>query len=188
MNCEWWLLPVTIHDSRITELKMLTTTQSTVTYLGNGATTLFAYNFEVPAQSQMVVTLTNNNVSPPVTSVLSTTQYSVSGIGNATGGTVTYPVSGSPLASGWTITIQRVVTYQQSTSLANQGAFYPQVVEAALDYLTMQTQQLAAQIAALGLSPLLPSIVLVGSGGKTYQLVVAYDSDGNALLDLEEIT
>ncbi len=125
---------------------MLTTEQSYATYLGNGATTQFPYNFLVQAASQLVVSITNNNVSPAVTTVLSTTQYSVTGIGNQTGGTVTYPVSGTPLPAGWSITIQRVVPYQQNTSLTNQGAFYPQVVEAALDYLTMETQQLADQI------------------------------------------
>ncbi|MGA2937290.1 MAG: hypothetical protein ABSF52_09360 [Syntrophobacteraceae bacterium] len=169
---------------------MLTTTQSTVTYLGNGATTQFAYNFLVPAQSQMVVTLTNNNVSPAVVTTLSTSQYSVSGIGNATGGIVTYTVSGSPLASGWSITIQRVVPYQQNTSLTNQGAFYPQVVEAALDYLTMQCQQLAAQIAGLSSTETTETMVQAGStvlldtsNGHTYQLVCT-----NGILGLEEIS
>ena len=168
---------------------MLTTTQSTVTYLGNGAATQFAYNFLVQAQSQMVVTLTNNNVSPAVSYTLSTSQYSVSGIGNGTGGTVTYPVllAGAPLPAGWTITIERIVPYQQNTSLTNQGAFYPQVVEAALDYLTMQTQQLAAQIAGLSSIPTVVqegSIVLLDTtNGHTYQLICT-----NGILGLEEIS
>ncbi|MGA2401440.1 MAG: hypothetical protein ABSG91_07010 [Syntrophobacteraceae bacterium] len=125
---------------------MLTSTQSYVTYLGNGLTTVFPYSFPVQQAGQMVVSITNSTVSPPVTTVLSTSQYSVSGIGGASGGNVTYPVSGSPLPAGWSITIQRIVPYQQNTSLANQGAFYPAVVEAALDNLTMQVQQIAAAI------------------------------------------
>ncbi|MGA3113504.1 MAG: hypothetical protein ABSF90_03620 [Syntrophobacteraceae bacterium] len=131
---------------------MLTTTQSYVTYQGNGATTSFPFNFIVQAASQLVVSITNNNVSPAATTVLSTSQYNVTGIGNGNefsggsgpGGTVTYPASGSPLPSGWSITIQRVVPYTQGTSLTNQGGFYPSVVEAALDYLTMLIQQLQA--------------------------------------------
>ena len=43
------------------------------------------------------------------------------------------------------MTLQRIVPYQQGTQLENQGA-YPGVVEAALDNLTMQTQQLSAKI------------------------------------------
>jgi hypothetical protein len=141
---------------------MLTTTQSYVTYQGNGATTSFPYNFYVAAAGYLVVSITNNNVNPAVTTILSSSQYSVSGIGNGAvgsgtqpGGTVTYPVSGNPLGTGWTITIQRIVPFQQGTSLTNQGAFYPNVVEAALDYLTMLTQQL--QAGTSGTSPVLPA-------------------------------
>ncbi len=133
---------------------MLTSTQSYVTYQGNGAITIFPYSFAVAKAAYLQVEITNNNVSPPVSVVLLSSQYSATGIGNGIlgapnptpGGTVTYPLSGSPLANGWSITIRRVVPYQQNTSLENQGGFYPEVVEAALDYLTMQTQQLALSV------------------------------------------
>ncbi len=132
---------------------MLTTTQSYVTYQGNGSTTSFPYSFPVAEASFLQVSITNNNVSPVVTTVLSSSQYCATGIGNGTagaaeptpGGVVTYPTSGSGLATGWTITIQRIVPYTQPTSLANQGGLWPAVVEAALDGVTMQTQQLAVQ-------------------------------------------
>jgi hypothetical protein len=134
---------------------MLTTYQSFATYRGNGVTTQFPYGFIIQSASQLVVTITNNNVSPPATTVLAPSQYSVTGIGSGAefsggsgpGGNVSYPVSGNPLPAGYTITIQRVVPYLQPTSLTNQGAFYPQVVEAALDLLTMMCQQLSAQTA-----------------------------------------
>ena len=164
---------------------MLATTQSYATYQGNGATTRFPYNFLVQAASQLVVSITNNNVSPAVTTVLSTTQYNVTGIGNATGGTVTYPVSGTPLPAGWSITIQRIVPYQQNTSLTNQGAFYPAVVEAALDYLTMQTQQVAAAVSA-GLAIGFSSNQLLledQQNDETYEVI---SSDGD--LGLQPIT
>jgi hypothetical protein len=129
---------------------MLTTNQSFVTYQGNGATTVFPYTFIIPSAASAVVSITNTATG--VTTILSTSQYTITGIGSGSefsggsgpGGNVTYPVTGSPLPAGYTITIQRVVPYQQSTSLTNQGAFYPNVVEACLDILTMQTQQLAA--------------------------------------------
>jgi len=131
---------------------VLTTNESYVTYQGNGATTSFPFSFIIPDSQSLVVSITNNTVSPPQTTVLASSQYSVTGLGSSneftsgagTGGTVTYPNSGSSLPAGWSITIQRIVSYTQETSLTNQGAMYPQVIEAALDYLTMQTQQLAA--------------------------------------------
>ena len=144
---------------------MLTTNQSYVTYQGNGVTTQFPYNFIVQNAGQMVVSITNNTVNLPATTVLGVSQYSATGIGVSgefsgggnTGGIVTYPTAGSPLPAGWSITIQRVVPYTQNTSLTNQGAFYPQVVEQCLDALTMQTQQLAAQMVG--------SVPASGSGG-----------------------
>jgi len=81
--------------------------------------------------------------SPAVVTSLSTTQYGVTGIGSPTGGAVTYPLAGAPLASGVAINLRRVVPYVQSTSIVNQGGFYPDVIEAALDYATMEAQQLA---------------------------------------------
>src|SRR5258708_36616134 len=48
------------------------------------------------------------------------------------GGTITYN-PGSPIATGTTLTIQRVVAGTQPTTLSNQGAFWPQVIERALD-------------------------------------------------------
>jgi len=109
---------------------MLTTTQSYVTYQGNGATIAFPYNFLVQQAGHLVVSITNNNVSPAATTVLTASQYSVTGIGNGNefsggsgpGGTLTYPLTGNPLPLGWSITIQRIVPYQQNTSLTNQGA------------------------------------------------------------------
>ncbi len=158
---------------------MLTTNQSYVKYLGNGATTSFPFSFIVQNASQLVVSITNNNVSPAVTTVLGTSQYSVTGIGSGNefaggsgpGGTVIYPTLGSPLPTGWSITIQRVVPYTQGTSLTNQGAFYPQVVEAALDYLTMQTQQLQAAV-VLGVMPLNTVILVDQVTGKSYELIM----------------
>ena len=165
---------------------MLTTSQSYVTYQGNGATTQFPFNFIVPNATQLVVSITNNNVSPAITTFLSSSQYSATGIGSGNefaggggvGGTVTYPTSGTPLSMGWTITIQRVVLYTQPTSLTNQGAFYPQVVEAALDLLTMMAQQLAAQTAgSVPLPVQTEQLILTDPNGHTYLLSV--DVNGN---------
>src|SRR5258708_33889923 len=48
------------------------------------------------------------------------------------GGTITYN-PGSPIAVGTTLAIQRIVAGTQPTTLSNQGAFWPQVIEKALD-------------------------------------------------------
>ncbi len=155
---------------------MLTTNQSYATYLGNGGTTLFPFGFITASASQLVVSITNNTVNPPVTTVLSPSQYTATGFSLETGGSVSYPVSGNPLPAGWSITIQRIVPYQQSTSLTNQGAFYPQVVEACLDNLTMQTQQLAAQIS--GAAP-----VVLSSGTSLFSTPELFGAKGDGATD-----
>ncbi|MDR3569618.1 MAG: hypothetical protein P4L43_16455 [Syntrophobacteraceae bacterium] len=120
---------------------MLTTTQNYAIYQGNGSNKQFPFNFLIPPGA-LWVAITNNTVNPPATTWLSQSQYSVVGLGSSSGGTVTYPLSGNSLPGGWAITILRSVPYVQDTQLANQGGLWPGVVEDALDYLTMLTQQL----------------------------------------------
>ncbi len=121
----------------------ITTSASATTYQGNGATTVFPFAFPVTDATTLVATVTDNTQSPAIVTTLTAAQYNVTGIGGSTGGSVTYPLSGSPLATGLALTLQRVVPYVQDTSLVNQGGFYPDVLEGALDILTEQTQQLA---------------------------------------------
>lgn len=108
-----------------------------VVQTGNGATTVWNYSFLIPDASEVVVQITDKTTG--VVTTLTTLQYSITGIGNPSGGTVTYTPA---LTTNQTITIQRILPVTQGTSLSNQGAFYPTVIETALDYLTMVCQQL----------------------------------------------
>lgn len=118
----------------------ISTTVNKVVGQGNGATTAFSYSFLLPSAANAVVTFTD---AAGAVTVLAPTQYTLSGVGNPSGGTLTYPVSGSPMATGQSITLQRVLPLQQLTSLINQNGYYPDVVEGAMDALEMQIQQLA---------------------------------------------
>ncbi len=80
------------------------TTASKVTQQGNGVTTLWPYAFEIPGanssdQSNVIVTLYDTTVSPPVATILADNLFSISGVGLNTGGNVTYPLSGTPIAA-----------------------------------------------------------------------------------------
>lgn len=118
----------------------VSSTTNIVVYEGNGATTIFSYAFLIPAQSDAVITYTD---AAGAETILNTTQYSITGLDNASGGMVTYPLSGSPIADETFLTIQRTLPLVQSTDLVNQDGFYPQVVEDALDYLCMLIQQIS---------------------------------------------
>lgn len=119
----------------------ISTSVNKATAQGNGATTAFNYSFLMPLASDAIVTVVDNLGNQ---SVLGTTQYSLTGIGNPSGGTLNYPLIGSPLASGWSITLQRILPLQQLVSVINQAGFFPAVYESALDNLEMQIQQIAA--------------------------------------------
>lgn len=133
----------------------------------------------MPLASELFVSYTN---SAGAVTLLSPSQYSVTGIGTPNGGAVTYPLTGSPISSGTFLTIQRLVPYQQLTDLVNQSGYYPNVVENALDYLTMQTQQLAQgeQLTLqVPLSTSTPSLTFPSAAARANTLA-GFDVNGNA--------
>lgn len=113
-------------------------------YVGNGVTVAFAVGFACQAATDLVVVRTDAlDVDTTLTYV---TDYSV--VLNADqvaspGGTVTLAVA--PAVSV-RVTILRNVALTQGSQLPNQGAWYPKVVENALDKLTMIVQQLSEKV------------------------------------------
>src|SRR3990167_6544060 len=126
----------------------LSTVTNKVILQGNGSTgtagSAFSYSFITPLASDVVATFTDID---GVQTVLTTSDYTITGLNDPDGGTLTYPLSGDAIATGETLTLERVVPYTQETVLTNQGGYYPAEVEAALDNLTMQAQQVAEQVA-----------------------------------------
>lgn len=130
----------------------ISTSSSQTTLGGNGATTAFNFSFIAGSASNIQVIYTDALSNQ---SVLSPSQYTL--VLNAAapgqiwgvGGSVTYPIVGSPIANGTSITIRRIVPITQTTSISNQGDFYPQVVEAAMDTLCLEIQQVAARTGQL---------------------------------------
>lgn len=111
-----------------------------VTVTGNSATTVFDYGFPIPvgASYSLIWTFTDTGAQ----FVLDPSLYTVSDIGDPTGGTFTYPLSGDPIDATQTLTLVRAVAYQQTTNFGNQSGYYPEVVDNTLDGLVMQIQQL----------------------------------------------
>jgi hypothetical protein len=158
----------------------ISTTSNEVVAQGNGLTTSFDFSFPVPLASELFVYYTD--LSGAIT-LIPSSQYTVTGIGTANGGAVTYPLSGSPIATGTSLTIQRVVPYVQLTDLVNQSGYYPNVVENALDYLTMQTQQLAQQTALSLQVPFsaTPMNLVYPTASARAGKLAGFDSVGNAV-------
>lgn len=160
----------------------IATTAMKVVAAGNGATTVFAFPFLIPQSGDELVIFTDQFGNE---TILSQTPalYSVTGFGNPQGGTITYPLAGSPILAGQTLTIARELPIKQETAIGQQGNFYPQAVEAALDYITMVAQQIAEVTAraisvpivdAVAPNPLPPAAARANQG-------LAFDANGNPI-------
>ena len=123
-------------------------------YIGNGTTTVFPFYFKVfTAADVEVVRLT---VATNVETILTlTTNYTVTlnTDQNANpGGSITL-VAGA-LASGYNLVITSAIGNLQPTDLTNQGGFYPDVINDALDRATIQIQQLQEGLDRAALLPI----------------------------------
>lgn len=132
----------------------ISNTTASITHLGNGVNTLWAYGFKIPDSSSVVVTLIDADT---IETVIDATTFSISGIGSDSGGVVTYPLTGSPLADGYSIRIDRSVALTQTTGFSNQSGLINSLIESAFDKLTMiaqDTKALSARVVAASQSVL----------------------------------
>ena len=116
-------------------------------FAGNAVTTAFPFAFKVYSKADLRVVLTDADDVESV-AVLDS-EYSVSlnaDQESAPGGSVTYPLAGSPLPSGHKLTIVGATAATQPLDVTNQGGFYPQVIEDALDRTTILAQENADAI------------------------------------------
>ena len=105
---------------------------------GNGVTTSFPFTFKTFTKSDVKVIYTNVSEVEAILTLDSDYTVTLNPDQNANpGGSVSY----STLASGEKLTIIGNVEYTQETDIQNQGGFYPEIIEDALDKLTMQIQQ-----------------------------------------------
>lgn len=134
----------------------LATTVNKVQYTANGSTTAFSFPYKFNTNGDLTVTETNLSTGVDTIKTL-TTDYTVTGAGNAGGGTVTFVTA--PV-NGRRITIERLVALTQETDYQPDDDFPAEVHEAALDKLTMIAQQLNAANARTLKAPVADSITL----------------------------
>ncbi|WP_454618379.1 hypothetical protein [Bradyrhizobium cenepequi] len=105
-------------------------------YIGNGVTTIFNYGFRILDENHLKVIRTEAGVE---TVLVIDTDYIVSDVGSASGGQIALVVA--PTAAQ-TITILRNAPFTQETDLENQGPYFAETIEQALDLAAMRDQQL----------------------------------------------
>lgn len=105
-------------------------------YTGNGATTQYDFTFRILDKSHLLVQTLDD--AENITTLTLGSNYSVTGVNRYNGGKV---VLTSALPAGYKISIERKTPVTQETSIRNQGGFFPEIHEDALDKLTMLVQQ-----------------------------------------------
>ena len=116
---------------------------------GNGAATTFSFSPMVVLQSaDLQVTITSTaGVDTQLVEGTGTTNYSVSVASYPGTGSVVYPASGATrLQVGEFITIKRLLIIEQLTDLENQGGYFPDTQETALDRTAMVDLQQQEEI------------------------------------------
>lgn len=156
------------------------------TYNGDGTAKTYPFTFPLFEVADVSIALVNTNVTPNVSYTLQLTQdftvvLNPTGADQYLGGTITLVnksqiwLSGGFLKTGWTITISRIMALTQTTSIRNQGSYYPETIEDALDYLMMVCQQINAGLGTSG-----GSSGGGGSGGGTStSLIITDNADGH---------
>jgi parallel beta-helix repeat protein len=146
----------------------VSTTTASVSYNGDGTTTVLTVPFYFLQNADLLVQQTNNNVSPPVTRTLTLgTDYSVSGAGIESGGSITLSVAAG---TGYVTLIDRNVAPTQTIHYVPNDAFPASTTEQSLDKLTMLCQQL---LTALGYTITLPP-----NAQANYSNVLPYPQTG----------
>lgn len=150
----------------------VSTTTSRWEYVGNGATTAFAYDNRIFADTDLSVYVDG-------TQQTLTTDYTVSGAGTEDGGNVTF---GTPPASAASVVIVREVPATQPQDYERRGQVDAEALERALDRATVLIQQLNTKVTrsviledstAYDGSLALPAAVANG--------VLAFNADADAL-------
>ena len=110
-------------------------------YSGNGSLTTFAYGFKVFDQDDLTVILRASNGTETVQTI--TTDYTVTGVGDVSGGNVVFVTAP---ASGVTVVILREMDLEQGLDLVPNDPFPAQSLENSLDKLTFMVQQHSEQL------------------------------------------
>jgi len=107
----------------------LTTQTQRWEYVGDGATTIFAYDARVDIASDMKAFL--NGLPTDIS-------FTVTGLGNDNGGDVIF---NSPPALGVAISLERILPFQQTTDFPVRGPFPAEANEDTFDRIVMMLQQ-----------------------------------------------
>lgn len=120
----------------------ISSTTAKNTYAGNSSTTVFAYTFRILDEDEILVQI-KVDATDVITTQTITTDYTVSGVGDASGGNITMLVAP---ATGETLILTRNTALLQEIDYTENDAFPADTHETGLDRLTTITQQIDEEV------------------------------------------
>lgn len=122
-------------------------------YACNGVTTHFPYGFKIYDVAHIRVILTAPDGTESILEL--TTDYAVAGVGESGGGAVDTVIA---YAAGYRIALILNVPFTQNVDLENQGAYFAETIERAIDLQTQMSLQLKEQVARSIVLPVTSSV------------------------------
>ena len=125
---------------------MLSSAAARNSYTGNGAVSDYDYDFKIFDRTHLAVYVRDTDDAPTLLAI--DTDYTVSDVGEESGGSISLVSSGQAWLTGGNLTnnykieILRSIPITQGTDFANQEDFYPETHEERFDYQTMIDQML----------------------------------------------
>lgn len=162
----------------------VSSTNTKNSYSGDGSTTVFAYTFKIFDDDDITVIL-RTDATGGETVQTKTTDYTVSGVGNAGGGNITF---GTAPASGITVVLIRETALTQSTDYTPNDPFPAASHEDALDRLTLMVQDqqeaLDRSIKVSKTNTITSTEFTVGASTRANK-IFAFDSSGDLAVTQE---
>ena len=122
----------------------VSSTTTKISASGNGSTSAFPYNFKILSDDDITVIIRTESTGAEVTKT-KTTHYTVSNVGNASGGNVTF-TSGNIPVTGETVVLLRSTARTQLTDYVANDPFPAATHEDALDKLTFIAQEIEEEL------------------------------------------
>ena len=163
----------------------ISTTTIKNSYSGNGSTTTFNYTFKITDQDDIDVIIRSSTGVETTKTI--TTHYTVTGVGNASGGTVVF-TSGNIPASGETVVLRRSTPQTQGVDLIENDPLPANTLEDALDKATSISQELQEQVdrsLKISRTNTMTSTEFTTSATDRASKILAFDTNGELAVTSE---
>ena len=163
----------------------ISTTTIKNSYSGDGSATSFNYTFKVTDQDDIDVIIRSSDGTETTKTI--STHYTVSGVGNASGGSVVFTTGNVP-ANGETVVLRRDTPQTQGVDLIENDPLPANTLEDALDKATSISQELQEQVdrsLKISRTNTMTSTEFTTSSTDRANKVLSFDSSGELAVTQE---